>query len=98
MTHLRLHGWQRVLHCCGGDPAERILDTLACLRARRQRVKATSDELRRVGSGEDPLVLQVSLVERNDGWDVAGRGARELTEVEQLFDRLASGSIGDEQH
>src|SRR6187549_2423978 len=72
MTHLSLRGWRRVLHCRDADPAERIFDTFARLRARGQRVEASPDELRGVSRRERPLIREVHLVQRDDGWNITG--------------------------
>src|SRR6476620_7073349 len=78
-----------------GEPPKRVFDALAALRARGQRVEAAGDELRRVVGRHDPLILQVVLVERDDGRHVTGSGANVAAETEKLVDRLASRAIGD---
>src|SRR5215213_2118089 len=61
-------------------------------------MEATADELRRIGRAHQPLLLQVGLVERDDGRYVAGRGSRMLAQVEELLECLAPRPIGDVKH
>src|SRR5262245_46782565 len=97
------HRWLNCLRrgCAHGrrsDPAKRVFDTLAGLRAGGERMKAVRDELRRVHRREHPLILQVGLVERNDRWNVAGGGTRVLAEIEELVVRLPTRSVGHIEH
>src|SRR5687767_3168150 len=88
MGHLRLAGWRR-RRAGGGlrEPAERVLDTLPSLRARVEHVESPGDESGSFRRADDPLILQVDLVQRDDRWDIARGAPRVVTEVEKLLDR-----------
>src|SRR5262245_16643306 len=75
MTDRRLDCRSRSGQRRRGEPAKGVFHALAALRARGQRVEATVDQLPPVVCRDDPLSLQVVLVQRDDGRDVTRGGA-----------------------